>query len=155
MKEPGITELGSAEFWERIKNEPAKLAAELCFIDLTQLDVALQKHPSLHAWVNAEHEVARIAESRADWELIKARARALLVAKATPDTHTNKMKTVDVLDAEADTHESVQNAKLLLFDAQEKRGALRAIMDAMEGRIQMLVQIAAKQRQEANNYSRS
>ena len=149
-----MTDLGSIEFWERIKREPAKLAAELCFIDVVRLDETLQRHPSLHAWVNAEHEVARIAEARADWELIKARARALLIAKAMPDAHTNKAKTVDVLDAEADTHESVQNAKLTLFAVQEKRGALRAVIDAMDGRIQMLVQIAAKQRQESRDYSR-
>ena len=139
-----MTDLGSAEFWQRIQADPARLAAEVCFVDVAELDKTLQKHPSLRAWVNATHEVARIEEERAKWRLTVARARALLAATGT----------VDERKALADTAEPVQQATEAVFAAQEKRGALRAMADALEDRVQMLVQIAAKQRQESREYNR-
>ena len=39
-----------------------------------------------------------------------------------------------------------------LLDQQEKRGALRAMSDALEDRKDMLIQIAAKQRKERGDY---
>lgn len=138
-----MTDLGSNEFWERIQREPARLAAEVCFVDVVNLVETLQKHPGLRAWVNAQHEVARIEEERAKWELTKARARALLDAKGT----------VDERKAAAEIAPAVIAAQEALFGTQEKRGALRAMADALEDRLQMLIQIAAKQRQESKVYS--
>jgi len=139
-----MTDLGSQEFWQRIQAEPAKLAAEVCFIDVAQLEATLQKHPALRAWVLAQHEVARIAEERAKWTLTVARARAYIRAQGT----------VDERKSAVDTAAEVEDAQTKLFDVQEKRGALRAIADALEDRTQMLIQISAKQRQESKDYNR-
>ena len=147
-----MTELGSVEFWERVENDPERLAMEVCKVDLVNLEQMLQKHPSTRAWVNAAHEVARIDEERARWHVTKARAEALLAAKSVPDPHTGKPKTVNVLDAEVECVESVRAATEELLAAQEKRGALRAMADALEDRKDMLIQIAAKQRQESRDY---
>lgn len=64
-----MSDLGSAEFWQRLASEPNRLAAEICFVDVVNLDETLQKHASLRAWVNASHETARIQEERARWEV--------------------------------------------------------------------------------------
>ena len=144
MTETGRTELGSAEFWKRAEVEPAKLAAEICFIDISVLEEVLQRHAALRAWMLAQHEVARIAEERAKWKLTMEHARALVAAKGT----------VDERKAQAEIAEPVQAAQEAVFVAQEKRGALRAMADALEDRTQMLIQLSAKQRQEQKDYNR-
>lgn len=146
-------ELNSPEFWDRLKSDPARLAAEVCFVDAVNLDLTLQRHPSMRAWVNAMHETAKIAEERAKWELTRARAVAYMTAKSTPEPG-GKAKAVETLKAEAELDESVRAATEGLFAAQEKRGAFRAIADALEDRLQMLIQISAKARQEAKEYAR-
>ena len=139
-----MTDLGSAEFWQRIQTEPAKLAAEVCFVDVANLEVTLQKQPGLCAWVNAQFEVARIEEERAKWVLTVAHARALLAATGT----------VDERQATAHTAVAVLAAQEALFAAQEKRGALRAMAKALDDREQMLIQISARQRKEIETYNR-
>jgi hypothetical protein len=146
--------LGTTEFWERLSFEPARLAAEVCFIDVVNLDDTLQQHASLHAWVNAAEESARIGEERARWNVTRSRAIAILDAKSTPDQQTGKPKLAAVLEAEADTALAMQVAMDELHVAQEKRGALRAISRALEDRKDMLIQISAKRRQEESNYQR-
>jgi hypothetical protein len=147
-------ELGSREFWERLSLEPEKLAAEICSVDVVNLDVTLQHHSALRAWVNAAHESARIAEGKAEWEVTKARARATLKGKEEKDPHTEKPKTVEVLKAETETDTEVVRCTEALFLAQEKRGVLRAMSSALEDRLQMLIQISAKQRQEVRDSQR-
>lgn len=137
-----MTDLGSQEFWQRIQAEPAKLAAEVCFIDVAVIEATLQKHPALRAWVLAQHEVARIAEERAKWRLTVARARAYMRASGT----------VDERKSAVDTDGEVTATQEQLFDAQEKRGALRAMADALEDRTAMLIQISAGQRAEKKDY---
>ena len=139
-----MTDLGSLEFWQRIQEEPAKLAAEVCYIDVSQLEKTMQKHPALRAWCLAQHEVARIGEERAKWRLTVAKARALLAATGT----------VQERQAMAESADAVMKEQEELFVQQEKRGALRAIADALEDRTQMLIQISAKQRQENKDYNR-
>jgi hypothetical protein len=147
-------DLGSVEFWERLVSDPARLAFELCRVDVNRLDLTLQRHPALRAWINAAHEAARIDEERARWDVTRTRAHVLLEARETLDGVTNKAKTVDVLNAEADGHADVAAAMGALLDAQRKRGALRAMADALEDRLQMLIQISAKQRVELRDYTR-
>lgn len=145
-------DLGSPEFWQSLADSPERLAAEVCFVDLVSLEEQLAKHASLHAWVNAAHETAAVAEERAKWELTKTEARVLLTAKGTPDVDTKKAKTVDVLKAEVAASPDVEQANIALFATMEKRGALRAMAKALDDRKDMLVQIAAKQRSEKENY---
>lgn len=146
------TELGSDAFWDRLDADPARLAAEVCAVDLVRLDETLQRHPALRAWVNAAHEAARIAEERAKWELTKARASALVRARAELDPVSKKAKAVAVLEAETELDAAVMELTAALLAAQERRGALRAMADALEDRKDMLIQIAAKARQEAKDY---
>ena len=136
------TELGSKEFWDRLSTEPGRLAAEVCLIDTTKLYATLQGHASLHAWVIAAHESAKIEEERKKWEVTKARAKAYI----------GSVGTVGDRQAAVEMTWEVQQAQEALFAVQEKRGALRAMADALVDRKDMLIQISAKQRQERGNY---
>lgn len=150
-----MLELGSPKFWEQLEEDPKKLAAEVCSINLVDLDTTLQRHPAMRAWLNAAHENARVDEEKAKWEVDQAKAQALDVARQTVDPHTGKAKTVQVLDMEVTLNAMVKVKTLELFEAERKRGALRAMSNALEDRLQMLIQIAAKRRQEVRDSERS
>ncbi len=149
---PGI-QLGDATFWASLQEDPAKLAAEVCSIDLVNMEETLQRHASLRAWVNAAHEVARIAEEKAKWELTRTEAEVLLERKRELDEQTGKWKTIAALEAEVRVSLRVGTATEDLFEQQEKRGALRAMSSALEDRKDMLIQLAAKRRKEIEDYS--
>lgn len=146
-------DLGTTDFWDQLKGDPARLAAAVCSVDVVKLDETLQHHAALRAWVSAAYETARITEERIKWEETKARAVALLTAKASPDPDTGKSKTVAVLNAEVDLTPEVQAIVGRLQDQQETRGTLRAMTNALEDRKDMLIQIAAKQRKELGDYT--
>ncbi|KKK44505.1 hypothetical protein LCGC14_3167000 [marine sediment metagenome] len=145
-------QLGDKEFWDRLAKDPKLLAAEVCTVDLVNLEDTLQKHPALRAWVNAAHEGARIREERFKWEVTKASAIALLRAKKKKDPDTDKPKTLAVLEAEVIGDRAVQTATKKLHDIQEERAALRAMATALEDRKDMLIQIAARHRKEMSDY---
>lgn len=145
-------ELGSQEFWDRLATEPERVAVEVCTIDIADLVGALQRHAALRAWVNAAHEKARVEESRAEWEFTKAKAVAMIHARGSLDPLTKKAKSVAVMEAEVDCDSQVSDAKDTVLHANTKRGALRAMSDALEDRKDMLVQIAARARMEQRDY---
>jgi hypothetical protein len=160
-EEQAVVELGSARFWERLQADPARLAAEVCTINTVNIIQTLHEQPALRAWVNATHEMAKIEEEQARYELTKTRARVLLAAKAEEEAPAEpggkgkvKGKTVAVLDAEVEDHAEVQAANEKLLAVMTKRSVLRAMSDALEDRLQMLIQISAHQRAEKNEYSR-
>jgi len=152
MSKDLLPPLGSAEFWDRLKQSPEALAAIVCMIDMEDLDRTLQRHASLVAWINAAFERARIEEEQLRWEVTKARASALLLAREVPDKITGKPKTVDVLNAEAEVSLELAAANNKLVESLWKRGALKAMCKALEDRKDMLVQISAKRRQEQEAY---
>lgn len=143
-----MIELGSQDFWDRLEHDPSRLAAEICSIDVVNLDLTLQQQAALRAWVNAQHEAARIREAECEWEVTKARARALLKAREIIDPFTGKSKIADVLKAEVELDALVMKWEKFLSALQVKRGVLRAMSGALEDRLQMLIQISAKQRAE-------
>lgn len=147
-----IGKLGSDAFWRQLESNPMNLAREVAEIDLIDLETTLQQHPALRAWVNAAYETARIEEERAKWELGKVKADILLRAKAESDPDTGKAKTVGVIDAEVNADPSVQEFEDALMAVSQKRGVLQAISRALEDRKDMLIQIAAKHRQESSDY---
>ncbi|KKN68891.1 hypothetical protein LCGC14_0446770 [marine sediment metagenome] len=145
-------ELGTAAFWTRLTKEPAALAAQICAIDLVDLDTTLQQHASLRAWVNASYEVARIGEEKLKWELTKTRASLTYSASRVNDPVTDKPKTIAVLNAEVDNDPLVENVTKRLHTQGEMRAALGAMTKGLEDRKDMLIQIAAKQRREIEDY---
>lgn len=144
-------QLGTTEFWDGLRNDPAALAAKVCTIDMANLDETLQQHASLHAWVSATYEVAKIHEHRAKWEVTKAEATVRLQLRTLPEP-SGKLKTEKTLDAEVEVSPEVQAAQLIHFDKQETSGALKAMTESLEDRLQMLIQIAAKQRATQKDY---
>jgi len=147
-------ELGTTNFWQRLQDSPERLAAEVCMIDIVNLDATLQHHAALRAWVNASHEVAKIEEERFKWEETKTRASVLLTnLNRGTDPETGKVKTMLVLQAEIDSYPAVQEIVAKRLDQQRTRAALRAMADALEDRLQMLIQISAKARKELQDYT--
>lgn len=144
-------ELGTVAFWERLKEDPKRLAAEVASVDLVNLQVTLQQHSGLRAWIAAAFEQARVEEERVQFRLTQARARALLKAKEVEDPHTEKPKTVSVLQAEVDIDPAVVQLQDDLFVIQDKRGGLRAMNTALDDRLQMLIQISSNQRAERHS----
>lgn len=144
------TELGSADFWNRLATDPKQLAMEVCTIDLNDLERTMYQHAGLRAWIGTVCENARVEKSKAEWRLEKAQASAFLTAKGANDPQTNKPKNVDTCKAEALLSPEVEAAQQALFGADEKYGALKAMVSALEERKDMIVQIAAKRRQEAS-----
>jgi hypothetical protein len=123
-------------------------------VDMVNLEQTLQQHASLRAWVNAAHEVAETEYASGKWELTKAEAIALLRLKAETDPTSGKVvsKTVQVLEAEVQASQEVLDANTALLQASRKRGALRAMADALEDRKDMLIQISASRRKESVEY---
>ncbi len=152
MSKPPAPDLGSTQFWEQVDMDPERLAAEVCFIDVPALDLMLQRHASLHAWVAAAYELARVDEEKAKWGVVQAEAEALLLAREQPDQVTGKPKIADVLKAEAATAKEVKAAMKAQFSAARRRAALRGMDKGLEARSDMLVQLSARQRREHDNY---
>lgn len=146
------TELGSKEFWQRLREDPKALAVEVCTVSLVDLDKTLYEHSGLRAWVNTAYENARTAKAQAEWKVTKTRASVLLNAKATLDAQTNKPKTVDAVKAEVDNDPTVDAAENELLQADEKCGSLKAMANALEDRLQMLIQISANRRKERDEH---
>lgn len=148
-------ELGSPQFWTMLKTDSAFLAAEVVKIDLVALEMTLQRHAGLRAWVSAQFEAAKVAEAGAKNEVERARARATLDARKVDDARTNKPKTVEVLKAEVELHSGVITREDGYLEAQAKTGALRAMNQALEDRKDMLIQISSNQRKESGAYNRA
>ena len=148
-----IENLGSPAFWDMLKSNPERLAKEVCSIDLIDLETTLCQHPPLRAWVTAAYETARIDEERAKWILNRTEAEILIATRKTFDGHTGKPKTVAVVNAEVETHEEVIAAKHTYLEKMRVRTALEAMVRTLTDRKDMLVQIAAKHRQEAQDFS--
>lgn len=148
-------EMGSPAFWQRLANDPRLLAAQVCSIDAVNIELTCQQHAALRAWVNAAYEVARTEEMKAEFEQTRARARALLEAQKTLSAATGKPKTVDVMKAEMELTAEVIAADDAYLVAREKVAALKAMSNAGEDRLQMLVQLAARQRQEIRDANRN
>lgn len=146
-------ELGSTEFWERLASAPERLGAEVCMVDMANLEQTLQHHASLRAWVNAVHEVAETEYAAAKWELTKTEALVLLRLRAETDTIGQLVKRTDkVLQAETEASPEVAEANQAVLQAARKRGALRAMASALEDRKDMLIQISASRRKENAEY---
>lgn len=142
-------QLGSTEFWHRLREDPSRLCYEICLIDLTRLDITLAQHPALVAWVNAQHETARINEARAKLEVTKERARAVLRARAA--RAEGDPQSVVAANAKLDTE--VEEKERLWLAWQTQRGVLKALMEALDDRESLLVQLSVRNRGEHRVYS--
>jgi len=146
-------ELGSAQFWQDLADNPAALAREVCAVSIVDLDDTLQKHPALRAWVGASYEAARIELERRAWEVTKTRSLALIaVNEDATGRDGKKSKTVGVMEAEVNARADVMEAEEGRLAQAEVVGALRAMTIALEDRKDMLVQLAAKQRLEMRDH---
>jgi hypothetical protein len=145
-------ELGSPQFWDELEANPQRLAALVCAIRLDRLEQALQTQASVRAWINAVFERVKIEESEAEWEVTKARARALIAARS--EKEDGKPPIAEIIKARAEIDPDVVAATKVWFDAQKKRGALKGLVTGLEDRVQMLQQLSANNRAEWRDSNR-
>ncbi len=137
-KEIDLTSLMDPKTPERVVNA---VVSSHCRIDLANLDAALSRHAALFAYAMAAFEMAKVAEARIKWrtEVVKSEEFAKIQLKGKSATAAEKL----IL-----TLDSVQTVMDELHASQEVTGRLRALINGLEHRRDMLVQISAKQRQE-------
>lgn len=129
---------------ETDEREAHRQIAKYCRIDLAALDTALERHPALFGYSVACHEMAKVRESQAKWDLEVALAQAFEIvtnqdAKLTATAADRKIKMVPIVQGAAKAHR----------DAMVVCSRLKGLVNGLEHRRDMLVQIASKQRKES------
>lgn len=143
--------LAPPDFSQILNPEADQLAvsqeiAEYCRIDLANLDIALERHPSLYAYTSACFEMAKVAEARAKWDLETTIANTFSIvmnkdSKMTATAAEKVVKTYPAVTQAAATH----HEKMLIT------ARMKGLANGLEHRRDMLVQISARQRVDMRN----
>lgn len=127
------------------EGEAQRKVASFCRIDLQNLDIALSRHPAIYAYCAAVYEMAKVKEARAKWDMEKAKAQAFSIVmdqgranKITATEAAEKVKQVPLYQQSMDA----------LLSAEVITGRMKALVDGLSHRRDMLVQISARQRAE-------
>jgi hypothetical protein len=121
----------------------ALMVSELCRINVANLESTLERHPGLFAYASAQHELAKVAEARAEWMLERKRAEAF---KRTKDAHATMP--ANRIEREVETDQEVVSAAEHYFTQKAITARLKALVNGLEHRRDMLVQLSARQRKE-------
>ncbi len=127
------------------ESEASRKVSQFCRIDLQSLDIALSRHPAIYAYCAAVYEMAKVKEAKAKWDMEKAKAQAFGIVmdqgrttKITATEAAEKVKTVPLF----------QQAMDFLHESEVITGRLKALVDGLGHRRDMLIQISARQRAE-------
>lgn len=120
----------------------ARIAA-FCSINLADLETALARHSALFSYAVAVHESAKVDEARSKWEKEKAEAKAYSdLLREDPKVAIGaaqlRIKTMPVYEKAVGEH----------LETQVVLGRLKALVNGLEHRRDMLVQLASRQRAE-------
>lgn len=129
---------------DRLLESPALEAAKLCAINLADIEDTMQKHPALFAYAAASYEVERVKEARAKAGLERIRAEVFQIE--------SQDKAVSRVKEEIDANPRVIAAQDILLRTQQRVAVLRAVVESLTQRRDMLIQLAARQRQEIRAY---
>lgn len=127
--------------WEKLKEDPAYECSRLCQINTANLVDALEKHAALYAYVNALYEKARATETRREWQYEQEKAQVFAQLRAEGTAIGEASET-------AELNEQVKEARKAYMKAEEKRRLLWALVDSLDTRKDMLIQLSARQRAE-------
>lgn len=132
--------------WERLRNDPEKEVARICTIHLANLMDVCVKHPAIVAYSVAMHERAKVEHERAKGRVQRVRARRFaMLSKAEPGRAVRRLE----LDVDADAE--VESAETAMYEAQERVAVLRALVEGLNHRRDMLMHLAPRQRDELRN----
>jgi hypothetical protein len=129
--------------FKELKEEPEETVADLCSINLQHLETALQNQASLLAYATAAYENARVDETQAEWDLEETEAEVFnAIQEKEPGLAIGRT------DKRVEAHERVKEARRDLADKRRMVANLKALVNGLHHRRDMLVQLSARQRQE-------
>lgn len=129
--------------FEKLKESPAETAASLVRIDLADIVRTLQTHPELFAFAAMHAEEAKIAEMKASAEVSRVKAQVFLdMASNDPSLPVNRLERM------TDTHPDYLKAVQEHVEAAKLSRYLKRLVDSMEQRRDMIVQIHSRQKKE-------
>lgn len=130
--------------WEELHKNPEYEVARVCTINTANLEHALENHAAIYAYANAAYAKARADKGRVEWQYEQAVARAFADLR-------EEGKAIGEAKETAETDEAVRTLKKKVLEADREVRILYALVQGLEHRRDMLVQLAARERAELNN----
>lgn len=130
--------------FERLEQDPGPYVAEVCALNLMNIDETLERHPALYAYAVAGYEGARIDEARAKFTMERARSQAF--GELVKENAIGTAKELVPNDP------AVQRATEAWLEAKRMVAGLRALTAGLEHRRDMLIQISSRQKREQQAY---
>ena len=132
--------------FKALESAPENTVAELCRIDLADLISTMELHPALYGFAAAHHESAKIAEVQKAAEVDRIKAAVFLaLAQQDPTLPVNRLERL------VETNLDYQAAVKDHIAAKRRAGALRSLVNGLEHRRDMIIQIASRQKHEMAN----
>lgn len=140
---PAGSDLTTSIDFKKLFEAPESEIVEIVRISLRNLIETMARHPGLYGYAAAAYELAKVRQLENEYNLkqTKATAYGKLLEKNTATAAT----------ALLDSQPEVIAAQATLIKQMKEVAALAALVRALDHRRDMLVQIAARQRQEQNN----
>lgn len=125
------------------EQQVSEVVAQYCEINLADIETALSRQASLYSYVVAAYELAKVAEAQEKWNFEQTKADAFIKIQSLDPKESATSIDRKILQAQ-----TVRDAAKAHFSAQANTARLKALVSGLEHRRDMLVQIAAKMRQE-------
>lgn len=126
--------------------EARQIVTDFCSVDLVDMMTTLGRHAGLYAYAVAACEMAKVDEARASWEKEQAKSRAFSrLVTENPKITASAAEVRIPLDAEyIAAVESYLSTRVTL-------ARLKALVEGLGHRRDMLVQLASRQRAELSS----
>jgi len=131
--------------FDALRKDPARTIAAVCRINMGDLLTVLETHPGVYAYAVASLEVAKAREARVAIGLKRAEAATVKGLLSTDEKLAEwKARRLLVDNTEVRWHTD------RLLRMQRRVGILTALVEALQTRRDMLIQLAARARSEYN-----
>jgi hypothetical protein len=127
----------------KLANAPEEEIARVARINLADLTSTMETHAALYGFAAARYERAKVEEIQAKAEVERTRADVFLsIAASDPSMAVNR------LERRVETSEELRKAITAYHTAARNAGDLKALVNALDHRRDMIVQIASRQKKE-------
>lgn len=127
--------------------KPAEVIADLVTIDINNLEEDMVNHPRLVAWATVTYENTRALAEAAKWDVEYMTSQAYHELFAKEGMSIGKAEKLVGSDIKVTNQQKKHQA------LRRQVVVLRALVTALDHRKDMIVQIAARQRQEISSYN--
>jgi hypothetical protein len=129
--------------FQKLFEAPETEIVEIVRISLRNLLETMARHPGIYGYAAAAFEAGKVRQLELEYGVKQAKARAF--------SHFLQQTSATAADKLVDGDQGVIEAQATLIRQMREVAALGALVRALDHRRDMLVQIAARQRQEATN----